>query len=533
MGEFDELVGVSPLIIVPGNEFAEFRVEHDGSARVEDGSGWVSDEILGDDWVGSVFDDTVHLSIGGLLDGIADLVPGGLFLESAGQINNGDVSGWDSEGHTCELAVEVWDDLSDSLGGTSGGWDNIWSVGSSTSWVLDGGSVDSGVGGSSSVNGGHETLLNTEVVVDDLGKWSEAVGSAGGVGDDSLRWVVVGVVDTEDVHWGIVLGWSGEDDLLGTTFQVEVTLLFGEENTGGLADIVSAGFTPWDVDWVSLAEDSNELSVDDESLVLFVDLNSSWESSVDTVVLEEILKIAELLVWSVDGFDDSLIFLSHESRSEDESSNSTEAVDTHGSNLQFGVHMVLLHLDVGGSSGDSWSFGHHDGLGSSGGSLAHLALSSRDFAVWHGVLNFLELHDILVDRVLNWDVTHAGGELHVWLRLWVSHVVPFLTESVHGVVELGTHLAESVVSFLAHGEVLGGTLRSGAHDDGVRLSGNGVWNSEASLDVLLWSRVLVGHDWLSSLVNHGGNSEEGRLVLGDLVLSGLGKHFCFRLKKNI
>jgi len=210
------------------------------------------------------------------------------------------------------------------------------------------------------VDGGHETLLDSEVIVDNLGKWGEAVGGAGGVGDDGLRWLVVLVVDTEDVHWGIVLGWGSEDNLLGTTFQVKVTLLLGKENTSGLTDVVRAGFTPWDVDWVSLAEDSYELSIDNEALVLLINLDSSWESSVDTVVLEEILKIAELLVWGIDSFDNSLIFLSHESRSEDESSNSTESVDTHGSNLKFFVHMVLGHDWGSSSSGNSWSLGHHD-----------------------------------------------------------------------------------------------------------------------------------------------------------------------------
>ena len=162
-------------------------------------------EILGDNWVSGVFNNTVHWSIGGFLDGITNLVPSGFFLESDGQINNGDVGGWNSEGHTCEFAVEGWNDLSDSLGGTSGGWDNIWAVGSSTSWVLDGSSINSGVGSSSSVNGGHEILLNTEVIMDNLRKWSDLVGNAGGVEEDDMGWIVVFMVDTEVLHWSIVL----------------------------------------------------------------------------------------------------------------------------------------------------------------------------------------------------------------------------------------------------------------------------------------------------------------------------------------
>ena len=504
MGEFDELVGVGPLIIVPCDEFAELWVEHDGSAGVEDGGGWVRNEILGDDWVGAVFNNTLHVAVSRLLDSIADLVPGGFFLETHGQIDDGDVGGWDSEGHTSELAIEGWDDLSDSLGGTSGGWNNIWAVGSSTSWVLDGGSVNSGVGGSGGVDGGHETLLDSEVIVDNLGKWGEAVGSAGGVGDDGLRWLVVLVVDTEDVHWGIVLGWGSEDNLLGTTFQVEVTLLLGKENTSGLTDVVRAGLSPWDVDWVSLAEDSNELSINNESLVLLINLNSSWESTVDTVVLEEVLKIAELLVWCVDSFDNCLIFLTHESGSEDKSSNSTESVDTHGSNLELLVHMVLRHDWGGGSSGNGWSLGIHNSETCSGGaSLGHLFVHWGGSVLWHGVLDLLELHDVLVDWVLGWDASHAGGELHVWLWLWVGQVVELLPNRVHGVVELLSHLADKAL-----------TLRGGAHDD-VRLS------VSDSSDLWNWGSVLVGHDWSLMWLSKTGNGEEGGLVFGDLVLSGL------------
>ena len=85
-------------------------------------------------------------------------------------------------------------------------------------------------------------------------------------------------------------------------------LLLGKEYTGGFTDVIRVGFNPWEIDYVSLAENSNELSINNEALVLFINLNSSWESSVDTAVLEEILKIAELFVWSVDGFENSLMF---------------------------------------------------------------------------------------------------------------------------------------------------------------------------------------------------------------------------------
>ena len=46
---------------------------------------------------------------------------------------------------------------------------------------LSAGSIDSLLGGSVGMDGGHETLNNAELVVDDLGQGSKAVGGARGV----------------------------------------------------------------------------------------------------------------------------------------------------------------------------------------------------------------------------------------------------------------------------------------------------------------------------------------------------------------
>jgi hypothetical protein len=102
------------------------------------------------------------------------------------------------------------------------------------------------LGGSDGVNGGHQTLNDFEVVVDDLGKGSQAVGGARGVGDDLHAGVVGLQVDTDHEHGGISAG-SGDDDLLGTALQVSRGLLDGGEHTSGLNDVLGAGLAPGDV----------------------------------------------------------------------------------------------------------------------------------------------------------------------------------------------------------------------------------------------------------------------------------------------
>jgi hypothetical protein len=46
------------------------------------------------------------------------------------------------------------------------------------------------------VNGGHESLNNGELVVEDLGEGSKAVGGARGVRDDGVGGVVLVEIDT-------------------------------------------------------------------------------------------------------------------------------------------------------------------------------------------------------------------------------------------------------------------------------------------------------------------------------------------------
>lgn len=129
--------------------------------------------------------------------------------------------------------------------------------------------------------GGHETLEEAKLVVDDLGEGSQAVGGAAGVGDN-LGLGVVGVkVDTADVHRGIGRG-SRDDDLLGTTLDVGASLLNGGEDTGGLNDVLDAALAPRDAGRVPLAEDLDGLAVDDELAAL--GLNLAVEVAVGGVV---------------------------------------------------------------------------------------------------------------------------------------------------------------------------------------------------------------------------------------------------------
>ena len=90
---------------------------------------------------------TLELALGSLSQGSNDLVVGGALLDAAGQVNNGDVGSWHTHGHAGELAVEVWNDLADSLGGTSRGWDDVLGRSTASTPVLAGWTIDGLLGG--------------------------------------------------------------------------------------------------------------------------------------------------------------------------------------------------------------------------------------------------------------------------------------------------------------------------------------------------------------------------------------------------
>jgi len=229
---------------------------------------------------------TLELAIGSLLNGLLDLVVAGTLLEAGSKIDNGDVGGRDTHGHASELAVELRDDLADGLGGAGAAGDDVLGSTTATTPVLGGGTIDGLLGGSVGVDGGHETLDDAELVVDNLGERSKAVGGARGVGEDIGAAVIGLLVDAHHVHGGIGRG-GGDDDLLGTTLKMGTGLLLGGEDTSGLDDVLGAGLGPGDGSGVTLSVELDLLAVHDE--VVALDGDGALEVAVGRVILEHVL----------------------------------------------------------------------------------------------------------------------------------------------------------------------------------------------------------------------------------------------------
>jgi len=209
------------------------------------------------------------VSLGGFLHLLLDLVVGGVLAKFDGEVNDGNIGGRNAESHTSELAVKLGDDLADSLGSSSGAGDNVGAGSAASAPVLAtlGGTVNGELVNGDGVDGGHETLLDSPVVIKDLCDRGEAVGSAGSVGDNLHVTGVLLVVDTDDEDGGVILGRAGDDGLFGTTLDVVLSGGFAGEDTGGLADVVGTVLAPGDEGGVLLSGDGDEVAVNLDATV--------------------------------------------------------------------------------------------------------------------------------------------------------------------------------------------------------------------------------------------------------------------------
>lgn len=129
------------------------------------------------------------------------------------------------------------------------------------------------------------TFHNTKFIVDDLGQWREAIGSARSIGQDGLSSVRC-MIDTHNKHGGIILRWSRNDHTLGTSFQVKFRLFLGGKDSGTFADRVDSRRCPRDTGGVLFRKELNRFGSHHQGTVLVGDFGC--ELAVHRVVLQEV-----------------------------------------------------------------------------------------------------------------------------------------------------------------------------------------------------------------------------------------------------
>jgi hypothetical protein len=175
------------------------------------------------------------------------------------------------------------------------------------------------------VNRGDEAAFETERVVEHLGHRSQAVGRAGGVGDDDVLGLEVFVVDPQH-HGGVdlILGRDAQHDLLGTRRDVLFQRFAVAKDARGLDDEVDAQLAPGDLGRVALFGHDDLLFVDVDGVFLHTD--SLVEAAHHRVVLQQ---VGQLLVLEqvVDRHDLDVVAVTEDA--EDRAPDAAETVDTH------------------------------------------------------------------------------------------------------------------------------------------------------------------------------------------------------------
>ena len=120
------------------------------------------------------------------------------------------------------------------------------------------------------MDGGHESLHDAEVVMNDPGQGGRAAGGAGG-SPTILRVLSRFSWFTPITNTGGIGRRRRDDDPLGATLQVSPSLLHGSEDPRGPHHVLSTSITPLEVGGISLLEDADGLPVDDELPVLRLD----------------------------------------------------------------------------------------------------------------------------------------------------------------------------------------------------------------------------------------------------------------------
>src|SRR6185437_4492905 len=175
------------------------------------------------------------------------------------------------------------------------------------------------------VDRGHDAAGDAEGIVEDLDDRCEAVGGAGGIGDDVvLRRVVLVVIDAEDDGDVLVAGRGRDDHLFDGRAEVGLGLGGVGEEAGRFDNDLGAYAGPVELGGIALGEDLDLFAVDGDEVIAMLDV--VLEIAQDGVVFEQVGQggRGSEVVYGYE-FDFRIV----ESGAEDVASDAAEAVDAY------------------------------------------------------------------------------------------------------------------------------------------------------------------------------------------------------------
>ena len=176
------------------------------------------------------------------------------------------------------------------------------------------------------MNRRHQTVRDTELVVEDFGDRSQAVRRAGCVRYELRTLNVFVEVYTAYEHRGIILGGSGHYYVFGTCFDVSLGFLFCKEETRRFNYVLSTNFVPFQVSRIAFSRYADVLAVYNQFALFYVCLDRAGECTVHRVILKHVSQVINRAK-VVDSYNlDVAAILGG---AENETANTTETVNTY------------------------------------------------------------------------------------------------------------------------------------------------------------------------------------------------------------
>lgn len=259
-------------------------VDDHGAFGVDHAGAGVVGVVGGDEGFFFVAEDSLQGTFGGCFEGGIDFVDGDFFFQLEDEVGEGGVEEGDPDGDAVEAAFEFWEDHGDGGGRPGGGGDEGIDGRAGAAEVFVG-SVDDGLGVGEVMQSGEHTVFEAEGLVDHLDDGRDAVGCAGGVGDDvigggAVESVVAAHDDIEDTFFD----GGGDDDFFDAGVEVGLQAFGVAEGAGAFEDDVDAG--PVDFGRMVLGSVGESLAVDEDGVLGAG--NIAIPAAVDGVEFEEV-----------------------------------------------------------------------------------------------------------------------------------------------------------------------------------------------------------------------------------------------------
>ena len=244
LDEVNKLVGITPFVIIPSNDFSHLRANHHGGKAINNGAQRAAFIVAGNKGQFAVTEDAFHGRFGSNAHSFVDFFLRCFFLEGNHKIGQRNIRSRDADTHAVQFTGKFRKDKTRSLGCTSRGRNDGAGTGTSASQVFMGSIKDLlviRVG----MNRRHEARFNPEVVQKDFSERSQAVCRAGSIGNDIVfLWIVHIIIDTK--HDGQVFAYSRsrDKDLFGPVIQMRLDLFTVLELPRRFKDNINTQFTP-------------------------------------------------------------------------------------------------------------------------------------------------------------------------------------------------------------------------------------------------------------------------------------------------